>query len=84
MMSGRGRHLPARRTPTTRPPGKERGAGHDVIDRASMLHRALVRAADEMPWKTSGRQRIMALRGTEGHFFFPSRHGLFEESPREW
>ena len=85
MMSDRGRHLPADRTPATRTPGCA-GEGRGGRDRPGVSWSIALWCEPPMRChgEASGRQRIMALRGAEGHFFFPPRRGLFEESSPEW
>lgn len=49
-----------------------------------MAHRALVRAADVVPCRSSGRHRIMALSEAEGQLFFPLFSRMFEDLPGKW
>ena len=52
--------------------------------RTPMAHRALVRAADAVPCRASGRHRIMALSEAEGQLFSPLFSRMFEDSPGKW
>ncbi len=52
--------------------------------RTPMAHRALVRAADGVPCRASGRHRIMTLSGAEGQLFFPLWSRIFGDSPGKW